>query len=44
MIREGSVDVAMGSAVATIKDAAHYITNTDDDGGIAKALAYFNHI
>lgn len=41
MIQEAGFGVAMGNAVQTVKNAAHYITDTNDHDGVAKAVEKF---
>lgn len=41
MIRLAEVGVAMGNAVLGIKTAANYITDTNDEDGVAKAIEKF---
>jgi HAD superfamily hydrolase (TIGR01484 family) len=41
MIRLAEVGVAMGNAVLGIQSAANYITDTNDEDGVAKAIEKF---
>lgn len=41
MLRESGFGVAMGNAEASVKQAANYITDTNDEDGAAKAIARF---
>lgn len=41
MIQEAGIGVAMGNAVQKVKDAAYYITDTNDNNGVAKAIEKF---
>ena len=41
MIREAGYGVAMENAVQDIKDAAYYVTDTNDQDGVAKAIEKF---
>ena len=41
MIDMAGYGVAMGNAVQEIKDSASYITDTNDNDGVAKAIYHF---
>lgn len=41
MLREVGIPIAMGNAVEEIKALACYITDTNNDDGVAKAIKYF---
>ena len=41
IIRAAGVGVAMGNATAAVKSAANYITTSNDEDGVAAAIAHF---
>lgn len=41
MIRMAGLGVAMGNATEAVKEAADYVTETNDEDGAAKAIAKF---
>lgn len=41
MIREAGVGVAMGNAQSTVKEAANWVTETNDNDGVAKAIQHW---
>ncbi|WP_026908894.1 Cof-type HAD-IIB family hydrolase [Paucisalibacillus globulus] len=41
MIQEAGVGVAMGNAQEAIKKVANYVTDTNDNSGVAKAIEHF---
>lgn len=41
MLRTAAVGVAMGNAAPQVKDVADYITDTNDNDGVAKAVRHF---
>ena len=41
IIRAAGVGVAMGNATAAVKSAADYITTSNDEDGVAAAIAHF---
>lgn len=43
MIKLASIGIAMGNAEQPVKDAADYITDTNNNDGIAKALSHFSN-
>lgn len=44
IIRKAGIGVAMGNAVAELKEAADYVTSSVDEDGILKALEYYHVI
>lgn len=44
MLSDVGIGVAMGNAEASLKDIAHYTTETNNNDGISKALAHFGLI
>ena len=44
IIRKAGIGVAMGNAVAELKEAADYVTSSVDEDGIRKALEYYHVI
>ncbi len=38
MLKEAGIGVAMGNAMETAKEAASYLTDTNDNNGIGKAI------
>ena len=41
MLRRAGVGVAMGNAAPAVKSAARFVTDTNDNDGVAKALERF---
>ena len=41
MIEKGGLSIAMGNAIDTIKEKADYITDTNNNDGLAKAIEQF---
>jgi Cof subfamily protein (haloacid dehalogenase superfamily) len=41
MVKDSGYGVAMGNASQALKDAARYVTASNDEGGVAKAVRFF---